>query len=93
MRIHFLFSGGHQANEAKVLLVGGGNELARGQIAQKTVAQQRGEAEGGDPRERHALLCLRIHEREPVPAHEGAVRPRGQALPGAHDTEHDVPGG
>lgn len=35
---------------------------------------QRGETEGGDPRERSPLLCLRVHEGEPLPADEGQVR-------------------
>ena len=72
--------------------MGGGDEPARGQVPQEAEPQQRGEAEGGHPGERHALLRLRVHEGEPLPAHEGALRPRGQALPGTHDHEHDVPG-
>lgn len=35
---------------------------------------QRGETEGGDPRERSPLLRLRVHEGEPLPADEGQVR-------------------
>ena len=72
--------------------MGGGHEPAGGQVPEEVVAQQRGQAEGGDPRERHPLLRVRVHEGEPLPADEGALRPRRQTLPGAHDQKHDVPG-
>lgn len=35
---------------------------------------KRCEAEGGDQRERLPVLCLRVHEGESLPAHEGQVR-------------------
>lgn len=46
----------------------------------------------GYPWEWHSLLCVWIHEGEPLPDDEGTIRSRGQTVPGECHQEHDVPG-
>ena len=73
--------GGDQEDEEEVLQLGRGDAASRDPVAQEAEPQQRGQAEGGHPRERHPLLRLRVHEGEPVPADEGPIRePRGQEV-------------
>lgn len=72
--------GRDKAHEAQVLLVGGGDEPARGQVPQEAQPRQRRQAQGGHPGERRALLRLRVHEGEPLSAHEGQVSPYAGAV-------------
>ena len=70
---HWIVSGGHKADEAQVLFLGGGHEPEGGQEPQEAEPCQRCQAEGGHQGERHPVLCVRVHEGEPVPADEGAL--------------------
>lgn len=65
-----LLPGGHKENETKVLLLGRGHEPSGGKILEKTLPQQRGQAQRGHSRKRYPLFCLRIHERESLPTDE-----------------------
>lgn len=69
-----LFSGGHQKDEAEVLQLGRRYEVTRGPVPQEVEPQQRRQAEGSHPRERHPLLRLRVHEGESLPTDEGEIR-------------------
>ena len=73
----FIITGGHQEDEEEVLLLGGGHEPQGGEKSEETVTCQCRKAEGSDQGEWHPLLCLWVHEGEPVPIDEGAVWPRG----------------
>lgn len=39
-------------------------------VPEETITSKYCETEGGHPRKRHTIFCLRVHEGEPIPAHQ-----------------------
>ncbi len=74
MKVNFFVAGRHQEDEEEVLQLGRGHAASRDSVLEEVESQQRRQAQGGHQGERHSLLRLRVHEGEPLPAHEREIR-------------------